>query len=111
MIMLYVERANDGEIIALHNNPEQNNSEQKSLVDEEVVNFLNKSTNSESWKQLLSLTDSRTIRILEDLIDLLSRKNVISFTELPEQAQERILERKTLREKMASTDLLVNDIL
>ena len=109
--MLYVERANDGEIIALHNNPEHNNSEQKSLVDEEVVNFLNKSTNPESWKQLLSLTDSGTIRILEDLIDLLSRKNVISFTELPEQAQERILERKTLREKMASTDLLVNDIL
>ena len=109
--MLYVERANDGEIIALHSNPDQNNSEQKSLVDEEVVNFLNKSTDSESWKLLLSLTDSGTIRILEDLIDLLSRKNVISFTELPEQAQERILERKSLREKMASTDLLVNDIL
>lgn len=109
--MLYIERAENGEIIALHNNPDQNIREQKSLVDEEVVNFLNKSTNSESWKQLLTLTDSGTIRILEDLIDLLSRKNVISFTELPEQAQERILERKWLREKIASPDLLVDDIL
>jgi len=109
--MLYVERAKDGEIIALHNNPDQSNSEPKSLVDEEVINFLSKSTNSESWKQLLSLTDSGTIRILEDLIDLLSRKNVISFTELPEQAQERILERKWLREKMSTPDLLVDDIL
>lgn len=109
--MLYIERDEDGEIIALHNNPDQKDSEQKSLIDEEVVNFLQKNTSPESWQQLLSLTDSGTIRILEDLIDLLSRKNVISFTELPEQAQERIRERKSLREKMASTDLLVDDIL
>jgi hypothetical protein len=109
--MLYVERANDGEIIALHNNPGKSDSEQKSLVDEEVVNFLKNSTNQDSWKQLLLLTDSGTIRILEDLIDLLIRKNIISFTELPEQAQERIMERKWLREKMASQDLLVDDIL
>jgi predicted RNA-binding protein with PUA domain len=109
--MLYVERAKDGEIIALHNNPDQGNSEEKPIVDEEVFNFLSKSTNSESWKQVLSLTDSGTIRILEDLIDLLSRKNIVSFTELPEQAQERILGRKRLREKMAFPNLLVDNIL
>lgn len=109
--MLYIERAEDGRIVALHNNPEQNDSEQKSIIDEEIVNFLKTSTNADSWKQLLSLTDSRTIRILEDLIDLLVRKNVICFTELPEQAQERIRERKWLREKMSSQDLLVSDIL
>jgi hypothetical protein len=110
--MLYVERAENGEIIALHNDPDQNNDrEQKPVIDDEVVNFLQKNTSAESLKQVLSLTDSGTIRILEDLIDLLSHKNVISFTELPEHAQERILERKWLREKIASPDLLVDDIL
>lgn len=109
--MLYVERAKDGKIIALHNRLDKSEGEQKPLLDEEVFDFLKESTDVESWKQVLSLTDTGAIRILEDLIDLLSRKNVIFFTELPEQAQERILQRKWLREKISSPDLLVDDIL
>jgi len=51
------------------------------------------------------------IRLLEDLIDLLIQKNVIFFTELPEQAQERIKERKRLRETLNPQELMVDDIL
>jgi hypothetical protein len=60
---------------------------------------------------LLALSDMGIIRLLEDLIDLLIQKNVIIFTELPEQARERITERKRLRETVASQDLMVDDIL
>jgi len=60
---------------------------------------------------LLSLSDMGIIRLLEDLIDLLIRKHIISFTELPEQAQERIRERKRLRESMTSQDLTVDNII
>jgi hypothetical protein len=109
--MLYVERDGDGKIIALHSNHHPNTGEQKSIMDEEILDFLHTTVNADSRKLLLSLSDMGIIRLLEDLIDLLIQKNIIFFTELPEQAQERITERKRLREKMASQDLMVDDIL
>jgi hypothetical protein len=81
------------------------------VVDEEILDFLNKTVSADSRKLLLSLSDMGIIRLLEDLIDLLIRKHVISFTELPEQAQERIRERKRLRESMTPQDLTVDNII
>ncbi|MFO7667185.1 MAG: hypothetical protein R6V76_11230 [Desulfobacterales bacterium] len=109
--MLYVERARDGKIIALFSNPRPEAGEQKSVMDEEILDFLHKTVSADSRKMLLALSDMGIIRLLEDLIDLLIQKNVIIFTELPEQARERITERKRLRETVASQDLMVDDIL
>lgn len=109
--MLYVERDKDGKIIALHNKPNPNAGEQKSLMDEEILDFLSKNADTDPWIQFLSLSDTGIIRILEDLIDLLIRKNVILFTELPEDAQLKIRERKRVRETMAPQNIMVDDIL
>lgn len=106
--MLYVERGQDGRIVALHNTSTPAAQEQKSMMDEEVLAFFNA---TDSWKQLMAMSDLGAVRILEDLIDILIRKNIIHFTELPEHAQQRIRERKQLREKIVSHDLLVHDIL
>ena len=38
--MLYIERDNSGKIISLHNKPEAGANEQKSIVDEEILEFL-----------------------------------------------------------------------
>ncbi|MCX5821917.1 MAG: hypothetical protein NT047_18705 [Deltaproteobacteria bacterium] len=80
-------------------------------MDEEILDFLHTTVSADSRKLLLALSDMGIIRLLEDLIDLLIQKNVILFTELPEQAQERITERKRIRETMDSQDLMVDDIL
>jgi len=109
--MLYVERDNDGNIIALHNKPEAGSEEQKSFLDEEILKFLNKNVDSDPWTELLSFSDVGTIRILEDLIDLLIRKNIILFTELPEAAQAKINERKQIRQHMDTKELMVDDII
>lgn len=109
--MFYVERASDGKIAALYGTPQPSACEQKNIIDEEVLSFLNQSATDDTWRQLLAFTDVGTIRILEDIIDLLIRKNVINFTELPAQAQKRIQDRKQLREKIIAQDLLVDDIL
>lgn len=106
--MLYVERGKDGKITALHNAPHPDAFEQKPLTDEEVIAFFN---GTESWRQLMVQSDLATVRILEDLIDILIRKNLIHFTELPEHAQQRLLERKHMREMIVSHDLLVDDII
>ena len=109
--MIYVERDKIGNIIALHGNPGPGIMEGKSSIDQELIEFVSRNVNDDSLKRLLSLTDIDTIRILEDLIDLLVRKNIILFTELPEQAQARIRERKRIRERMVSQTLTVDDIL
>jgi hypothetical protein len=109
--MLYVERNNAGDIIALHIKPEPEAQEQKSIMDEEILQFLNKNIDTDPWIQLLSLSDIGIIRILEDLVDLLIRKNIIHFTELPEEAQAKINERKRVREKLGPSHLIVDDII
>ena len=109
--MLYVERDKEGNIIAMHGSPGQNAGEEKPVMDEEILDFLNKTVSADSRKLLLSLSDMGIIRLLEDLIDLLIRKNVICYTELPEQAQEKIRKRKRLRETITPQTLTVDDIL
>lgn len=109
--MLYIERDAEGHIIALHNKPENGAIEQKSIMDEEILEFLNRSVDTDPWVQLLSLSDIGIIRILEDLIDLLIKKNVIIFTDLPEEAQGKIRERKRVREKIDPEQLMVDNIL
>lgn len=109
--MLYIERDKIGNIIALHVKPEPNAREQKAIMDEEIMEFLSKSVDTDPWVQLLSLSDMSIIRILEDLIDLLIRKNIIMLTDLPEQAQGKIRERKRVRKKMGPNHLMVDDIL
>ena len=109
--MLYVERDNKGNILALHTKPEPGADEQKSIMDEEILAFLNKSVETDPVVQQLTLSDIGIIRILEDLIDLLIRKNLILLTELPEEAQAKIRERKRVRERIGPDDLMVDDIL
>ncbi len=110
--MLYIERDDEGTIIGLHSSPNPNATEQKSSIDQDVLDFLEKNASQESWHTLLALSDMGFIRLLEDLVDLLMRKNIIIFTELPEKAQEKLMERKKIREKYATqNDLVVDDIL
>jgi hypothetical protein len=109
--MLYVERDDAGNIVALHTRPGNGAEEQKSLTDAEILEFLKVNTETDPGGQLLSLTDTGIIRVLEDLIDLLIRKNIILFTDLPEEAQKKIRERKILRKKIGPDHLMVDDIL
>jgi hypothetical protein len=109
--MLYVERDKDGKIIALHKSPDPNAGEKKSIMDEEILDFLNKNVDTDPELQFLALSDVGIIRILEDLIDVLIRKNLILFTDLPEDAQAKIRERKRVRAIMTDQDLMVDDIL
>lgn len=45
----------------------------------------------------LSQTDSGLARVLEDLIDVLITRGTIQFTDLPEAAQAKLLERRQTR--------------
>lgn len=81
--MLYVQRDEDGKITGLTVNPGEN-TEEANLTDQDVSEFL-------------TASDPDMIRVLEDLIQLLIKKNVISFEDLPETAQLKLLYRKNTR--------------
>ncbi len=54
----------------------------------------------------LAGTDLGLIRVIEDLIDTLMDKNVLRFTDLPEAAQHKLTQRRSLRRAMKPLDLL-----
>lgn len=54
----------------------------------------------------LAESDQALIRVVEDLIDTLIRKDLLHFTDLPEAAQAKLLERRTLRRSVSALNLL-----
>ncbi|MGO3344045.1 MAG: hypothetical protein ACTIM4_01855 [Marinomonas sp.] len=48
-------------------------------------------------QEMLTNSDNDMMRVIEDLIDLLSAKRIIQFTELPMAAQKKLLSRKWVR--------------
>lgn len=57
----------------------------------------------------MGLSDLALVRVLEDLIDLLVDRSVIRFTDLPQAAQTKLLQRRSAREAMHRGSLLDDD--
>jgi hypothetical protein len=57
----------------------------------------------------LAESDQSLVRVLEDLIDTLIGKNLIQFTDLPDPAQAKLLERRTLRHSVNALNLIEDD--
>jgi len=109
--MPYIERSADGKMIGLRTVAGPNLTEMKSFSDDEILDFLKDNLDNDSLKILLAHSYTGFIRLVEDIIDLLMKKNIIRFTDLPEKAQEKIIERKQIREKISSQNLIVEDVL
>ena len=109
--MVYVERNDRGEIISLRREADKPGMELKTIMDNEILDFLGRTATDEMKLQILSMSDVTVARILEDLIELLISKNVIMFTELPEMAQQKILARKQIRQQIGGKSIIVEDIL
>ncbi|MBA2778938.1 tryptophan synthase subunit beta like protein [Billgrantia kenyensis] len=56
--------------------------------------------------QALTQSDLAFVRVLEDVINVLMDKGVISFTDLPEPAQQKLLDRQSLRKRINSVGLM-----
>ncbi|MDL2284591.1 hypothetical protein LJC19_05560 [Oxalobacter sp. OttesenSCG-928-P03] len=111
--MPYAIRNENGEIIALTATPNGENDTFLAFDDPDVLTFLTSGLASNDpqrkYNELLA-QDFQQIRIVEDLIDLLTAKGIILFSELPAAAQDKILRKKTRREEFdQSNDILVDD--
>lgn len=112
--MPYAKRNEDGEIIALTAQPSNDDDPLLMPDDPEVVLFLTQASMGGFERARLNLElltdDLKMIRVVEDLIDLLTAKGIILFSELPAAVQEKILSKRVKREQMLpGNDILVND--
>jgi hypothetical protein len=109
--MPFAQRDNQGRIIALFGEPQADAEEELAASHEEVLAFLLSGNQGQSEvKSYLSRTDDEMIRVVEDVIDLLIKKNLILLTDLPPAAQQKLVLRKRLRAKFLLEDtVLIED--
>ena len=108
--MVYIERDAEGKIVSIRQHADRPGLESKTVIDAEVLTFLGCDT-TEELIHVLTMTDREVIRILEDLIELLIKKNIIIFTELPLEAQQKLQVRRQVRQSIGKASIIVDDII
>lgn len=106
--MLYVRRDQNNNIVAIYNSPADGATEEVSSYSEEVMAFLLEGQSETATTEFLSHTDTHVVRVVEDLIDLLIKKNIIMLTELPAGAQMKLNRRQRAREKLHDLSLIID---
>lgn len=107
--MAYVERNEQGKIIAVYDVAQKHAQEDISINSEELLEFLQKTDSTKDAKAALSASDTALIRVIEDLIQTLIAKDVILFTDLPLAAREKLANRETIRGQLSELQNLVGD--
>lgn len=99
--MPYVHRTALGEIDSLHRQPLPGANELLDNEHPDVQRFLGARAADDAFNRL----DADFVRVLEDLIDTLILKNLLSISDLPEAAQAKLGERKSFRANLGSSTL------
>lgn len=60
-------------------------------------------------EQSLAESDLQMARVLEDVVGLLIDKSIIRFTDLPDAAQDKLLQRREMRGSFQAVSLLGDD--
>ena len=107
--MPYVERDATGAIIAVHAGPTPVAHEELPLGHRDLIEFLAQGNASDEVRQRLFASDFDMARITEDLVQTLIDKGVFNFTDLPDQAQEKLRLRRVLRGQLGSLSGLIDD--
>lgn len=100
--MPYVMRDETGRISTVKLEP-GDGLEELPIHSAELLEFMRKAGMEQG---ALQESDMRLVRVLEDLIDLLIDRDVIRFTDLPQPAQEKLLERRSMRQTLGALNLL-----
>lgn len=107
--MPFVERNTSGAIVAMFAHTRSGADEWLDAADPQIQDFLAGTPTSAGIPDFDGL-DNEFIRVLEDVIDTLIDKNVLRLTDLPHEAQRKLLARKGLRCRLRdSLDLLSGD--
>ena len=102
--MPFVKWDEQGRVIGVSREAGPDFTEELAVDDPAVALFLNGLDSNETT---LAASDLDLIRVLEDVVELLIAKGVILFTELPADAQQKILRRQRLRARVSDLENLI----
>ena len=105
--MPFVTRNSESKITTLHDEEQFKGQEFLTNDDPQIIAFLKKFTEENENQTYLNQSDFELVRVLEDLVDLLTEKHIILFTELPPAAQNKLLRRKSARKSLQTS--LISD--
>ncbi|MDX1736988.1 MAG: hypothetical protein R3261_02055 [Alphaproteobacteria bacterium] len=106
--MPYITRDDSGKIIAVSEFQTALESELLPYGHPEVRAYLEETSSDDAHSEL-EKTDRDMSRIIEDLVDVLVKKNIINFTDLPLPAQRKLVSRQKLRRDLSVLTNLVAD--
>jgi len=106
--MPYINRNEKGTIVELNNSSTKSAGQWVEADDPEVLEFL-KNIQSGQAKDALTNSDHEMVRVVEDLIDVLMKKQIFIYTELPEAVQLKLNERRQLRKDINSLEGLIDE--
>lgn len=105
--MPHILRDTTGRIMAVLDRPSSGATEEVKADDPEVMSFLTRKGPT-SYFDLLR-ADLEFIRVIEDLIGALMDKGVLLLTDLPREAQEKLLRRGSLRRQLRESSGLMGE--
>ncbi|MCR6631010.1 MAG: hypothetical protein NVV74_13725 [Magnetospirillum sp.] len=109
--MPFVTRDESGRVVAVAEQPLDEEAEALPPEDPEVQAFLARMHGFEAAEgdDAFVSSDLSFIRVLEDLIEVLIRRGVLSLSDLPASAQDKLMQRRALRGWLAGVAGLVDD--
>ena len=107
--MHYIERDATGRIVRVAVAPFVGMTEEQQHTTPEIVEWLKKQDVRTATLLQLQRSDLEMVRVLEDLIEVLMSKGVISITDLPHAAQTKLMNRAQARRQLSGLEGLIND--
>jgi hypothetical protein len=95
--MPYVSRDGQGRVVGLFEQATESAAENLPASHPDVLDFLFRDTGAERNSARFLASDLAFIRVVEDLVAVLVEKRVIAFTDLPPAAQDKLLDRRSMR--------------
>ncbi|MDH0748954.1 tryptophan synthase subunit beta [Pseudomonas sp. GD03842] len=106
--MFYVQRDAEGVLVRVEAAAFAEATGQLPADDHEIQAWYANEVVEKSLNQL-KLSDMEMIRVLDDLIQVLTSKGVLNITDLPPAAQAKLLDRTQARETLGGLSDLIND--
>ncbi len=103
--MPFVKRDEHGMVVAVSRESAAGCTEELAKDDPAMSAFL---VEISSESSSLDASDQDLIRVLEDVVDLLIAKGLVLFTELPTDAQQKIMRRQAMRSEVGNLQDLIS---